>query len=94
MKTMIFRFRDQIEAETQASEFLAQCTPTNRPYSSEIFSLVKFSKQLGNGRIPVEGSVVCAWCGTNLIAQSVIVRDDANNSVLTCIDLRGEKENG
>ncbi len=77
-------FRDQIEADEAASKLLLECIPQDRHYSIEYYDL----EQRG---LSVDGRVTCLWSGMTLMAQTIVVRDDANNSVLTCIDLRVPK---
>ncbi len=74
-------FRDQIEADEAARKFLLECIPQDRHYSIEYYDL----EQRG---LSVDGRVTCLWSGMTLMAQTVVMRDDANNSVLTCVDLR------
>ncbi len=84
MKSRIFQ--DQWEADIAAHEWLKSIAPKDRPHEIE-----RFDVHLFHGHI-VDGLLGCLWVGGILIAQVSVVRNDANWSVLTCVDLRENAE--
>ncbi len=75
-------FIDQIDAEHAAADFLDEISPPRQPRALQSLDLC-----MPHG--PVDGRIYLLWGYANkLIGQAIIVRDDMNRSVLTCVDLR------
>ena len=83
MKSQIFQ--DEIDACSAGQEFILSMIPKDRHYTV-------CHHGISYRALIVDGGVICLWSGTTMLAQASVFRDDANNSVLTCVDLRENLE--
>ncbi len=75
-------FIDQSEAEDAADKFImSKLDLEQKPF----YDISQHSLGL-NSQMHVDGRLTTLWFHRNIIAQTVVVRDDFNRSVLTCVD--------
>lgn len=86
MKSKVILFQDEIDAQIAATAFMDSVKPKHWPSSIETIGFVR------EGGMRIDGGLQMMWSCNNPIAQTSIIRNDANWSILTCVHYRESME--